>query len=57
MNDAAAETATVISAGLADTSISAAAEMATGITIRAVATLLISWPSVTVKTNSPASSA
>jgi hypothetical protein len=50
MNDAAAETATVMSAGLADTSISAAAETATGITISAVATSLISWRSVTVNT-------
>ena len=44
-NEAAAATVTHISTGLAETSMSAAAETATGITISAVAMLLISWPS------------
>ena len=36
---------------------SVAAEIATGITISAVAVLLISWPSTAVSTKSPSSSA
>ena len=50
---AAAATATAISTGFAETSISAAAESAIGITISAVAMLLISWPSTAVSRNEP----
>ena len=56
-NDAAAATATVISNGRAETPSSAAAETAIGITISAVAELLMIWPSTAVSTNRPSSSA
>ena len=46
-----------ISTGFGETSMSAAAEIAIGITISAVAMLLISWPSTAVSRNSPSSSA
>ena len=55
--DAAAETATAIRTGSAETSISAAADSATGITISAVAMLEISWPSAAVSRNRPSRSA
>src|SRR4051794_36330852 len=56
-NAAAAATATAISTGLTDTSMSAAAETAIGMTISAVATLLISCPNAIVSPTSPARSA
>ena len=49
--------ATPIRSGFAETSSSAAAEIATGITISAVAVLLISWPSTRVRRTSPSRSA
>ena len=55
--EAAADTATAISTGRGETPISVAAETAIGITIRAVAMLLISWPSTAVSRNRPSSSA
>ena len=56
-NEAAAATVTAIKAGRTDTPMSTAAERAIGITISAVAVLLINWPSVAVSTKSPMSSA
>ena len=48
-----AATFTAMSTGRADTSSSAAAETAMGMTIRAVAVLEMSWPSTATSTNSP----
>jgi hypothetical protein len=45
-----------MSRGRADTPVSAAAEIAIGMTMRAVAVLLMSWPRVAVNTNKPNSS-
>ena len=47
----------LISTGRGETPMPAAAATATGIMIRAVAVLLISWPMIAVTTNRPASSA
>ena len=54
---AAAKTAMAIRMGAGETSIWMAAANPTGTTMKAVAMLLISWPSTLVITNSPASSA
>src|SRR5262245_45732604 len=55
--EAAAATVTPISSGRTETWVSAAAEMATGMMISAVAVLLINCPTTTVNTNSPMSRA
>ena len=55
-SDAAAATQTDISTGRTSTPISVAAAAPIGITISAVAMLLISWPKTAVTTNSPTSS-
>src|SRR3954447_3845889 len=56
-NEAAAATATLIITGLGDTPMLVAAAIPIGITISAVAVLLMSCPRIAVSRNSPASSA
>jgi hypothetical protein len=55
-NEATAATATHISTGRADTPSSDAADRAMGMTMIAVAVLLISWPKATVSSATPRSS-
>src|SRR6188508_2685870 len=56
-NDAAAATVTLIRTGWGEMPSSMAAAAAMGMTMSAVAMLLMSWPSVAVMRNRPASSA